>query len=199
MTKTIKVLLGITVVGAIGTVIYILTRDKKTEVETTKDTPDEGVTYEKIMKKLNIHYEPDENVGEIVEDLMDNAEDAIEDFVETAEVKVEEAKDKVEEVTKDVVNRISRELAKSNNYDIPPYEISHETYIQPMSDEWKKVSVFYDGEKFHGIYGEEYKPFVLGNDNVDNFISSDVKVMYIRNENLECDYAVYKGEDDGEN
>lgn len=181
MTKTVKVLLGITAIGAIGTVIYILTHDKKTEVDTVKDTSDE----------------PDK-VGEIVEDLMDNAEDAIEDFVDDAEVKIVEAREKVEEVTKDVVNRISRELAKSNDYNIPPYEISHDTYIQPMG-EWKKVSVFYDGEKFHGIYGEEYKSFVLGDDNVDNFISSDAKVMYIRNENLECDYAVYKGEDNGEN
>lgn len=178
MTKTVKVLLGITAVGAIGTVIYILTHDKKTEVETMSNISDDDSTDEEHLAEVG---------KQVVEDLMD-----------TAEVKIVEAREKVEEVTKDVVNRISRELARSNDYNIPPYEISHDTYIQPMG-EWKKVSVFYDGEKFHGIYGEEYKSFVLGDDNVDNFISSDAKVMYIRNENLECDYAVYKGEDNGEN
>lgn len=178
MTKTVKVLLGITAIGAIGTVIYILTHDKKTEVDTVSDISDDDSTDEEHLAEVG---------KQVVEDLMD-----------TAEVKIVEAREKVEEVTKDVVNRISRELAKSNDYNIPPYEISHDTYIQPMG-EWKKVSVFYDGEKFHGIYGEEYKSFVLGDDNVDNFISSDAKVMYIRNENLECDYAVYKGEDNGEN
>ena len=178
MTKTVKVLLGITAIGAIGTVIYILAHDKKTEVETVSDISDDDSTDEEHFAEVG---------KQVVEDLMD-----------TAEVKIVEAREKVEEVTKDVVNRISRELARSNDYNIPPYEISHDTYIQPMG-EWKKVSVFYDGEKFHGIYGEEYKSFVLGDDNVDNFISSDAKVMYIRNENLECDYAVYKGEENGEN
>ena len=173
MTKTVKVLLGITVAGAIGAVIYILTHDKKAEAETV----DNSLSCEEM----------DNHIAEVKE--------KVEDFVDDTEVKIVEAREKVEEVTKDVVNRISRELARSNNYDIPPYEISHETYIQPMG-EWKKVSVFYDGEKFHGIYGEEYKPFVLGDDNVDNFISSDEKVMYIRNENLECDYAVYKGDEE---
>lgn len=189
MTKTVKILLGITAVGAIGTVIYILTHDKKTEVDTVSGISDDDSTDEEHLAEVG---------KQVVEDLMDNAEDAVEDLMDTAEVKIVEAREKVEEVTKDVVNRISRELAKSNDYNIPPYEISHDTYIQPMG-EWKKVSVFYDGEKFHGIYGEEYKSFVLGDDNVDNFISSDAKVMYIRNENLECDYAVYKGEENGEN
>lgn len=188
MTKTVKVLLGITAIGAIGTVIYILAHDKKTEVETVRDMKDDEERFADVGKQ----------VVEDFTDVADKVEDAIEDFVDDAEVKIVEAREKVEEVTKDVVNRISRELARSNDYNIPPYEISHDTYIQPMG-EWKKVSVFYDGEKFHGIYGEEYKSFVLGDDNVDNFISSDAKVMYIRNENLECDYAVYKGEDNGEN
>lgn len=189
MTKTNKYLLGAAIAGAVCVALYILTRDKKTEVG-------EDSTCEEIAGNDEERFAL---VGkQVVEDLMNNAEDAIEDFVETAEVKVEEAKDKVEEVTKDVVNRISRELARSNNYDIPPYEISHETYIQPMSDEWKKVTVFYSDGAFRGIYGEEYKPFVLGTDNVDNFRDTNVKVMYIRNENLECDYAVYKGEENGE-
>ena len=172
-------LIGLAIGSAAG-VYYILTHDKKTEVG--DDSIDK--TVEKIETKAD-------EVKELVEDKID-------DLVETTDNFVEEARDKVEEVTKDVVNRISRELARSNNYDIPPYEISHETYIQPMSDEWKKVTVFYSDGAFRGIYGEEYKPFVLGTDNVDNFRDTNVKVMYIRNENLECDYAVYKGEENGE-
>lgn len=201
MTKTSEFLIGVAIAGAAVGAYYILTHNKKTEVKTVKEMLDDGLTCEELGKKLDFEIseakEHISDIGEKVEDLMENTEDAIEDFVETAEVKVEEARDKVEEVTKDVVNRISRELAKANNYDIPPYEISHETYIQPMG-EWKKVTVFCDGDKFHGIYGEEYKPFVLGQDNIDHFLNDELSVMYIRNENLECDYAVYKGEENGE-
>lgn len=188
MKKTTEFLIGIAIAGVACIAVYILTRDKKTEVgETSVDD---------VVEKLDLKVT---EIKEHISDIKEEVEDKIEDFVETADTKVEEARDKVEEVTKDVVNRISRELARANNYDIPPYEISHETYIQPMSDEWKKVTVFYDKGGFHGIYGEEYKPFVLGEENVENFAATNAKVMYIRNENLECDYAVYKGEEDGEN
>ena len=188
MTKTVKFLLGTAAVGAIGAVVYVLMHDKKILIE-DKDS---------LEVKVD---EVKDHISDFVDktkDALDDVDDKIDDFVETAEVKVVEAKDKVEEVTKDVVNRISRELAKSNNYDIPPYEISHDTYVVPMGT-WKKATVFYDNDKFHGIYGEEYKPFVLGQDNIDHFINDGLSVMYIRNENLECDYAVYKGEENGEN
>lgn len=69
----------------------------------------------------------------------------------------------------------------------------------PM-DDWKKVSIFWDehDQKFVGIYGDEYKPFVIGEENIDKFFADeDIKVMYIRNEMLNCDYAVYKGEENG--
>lgn len=181
MTKTSEFLIGLAVAGAAFGAYYILTHDKKTEVG--EDSTEDVIG--KIEAKAT-------EAKELVENEVDY-------LVKTTDNFVEEARDKVEEVTKDVVNRISRELARSNNYDIPPYEISHETYIQPMSDEWKKVTVFYSDGAFRGIYGEEYKPFVLGADNVDNFRDTNVKVMYIRNENLECDYAVYKGEENGEN
>ena len=212
MTKTVKVLLGITVIGAIGTVIYILTHDKKTEVETVKDTPvaepmpicnDENATMPYETPKVNwkvdgmIPDEPDK-VGEIVEDLMENAEDAIEDFVETAEVKVEEAKEEVKQHTDEVVKKIKERMEKSMNYDIPPYEISHDTYLSNDSG-FNKCTVFYleEDNKFITVYNEEVKPFVLGRVGEEFISNPNYRVIYIRNEKLGVDYAVYKGEFNG--
>lgn len=202
MKKTTEFLIGLAIAGAAFGVYYILTHDKKTEVETVKDTPDEGVTYAKIMKKLNIPYEPDENVkeyisdiGDKVEDLMENAEDAIEDFVETAETKVEEAKEEVKQHTDSVVQKIKERMEKSMNYDIPPYEISHDTYLSNDSG-FNKCTVFYleEDNKFITVYNEEVKPFVLGRVGEEFISNPDYRVIYIRNEKLGVDYAVYKGE-----
>lgn len=203
MTKTSEFLIGVAIAGvAVGT-YYILTHDKKTEVETTKDIKDNGERFAEVGKQVveDLIDTAEVKIVEAkdkVEDLMENAEDTIEDFVETAEVKVEEAKEEVKQHTDEVVKKIKERMEKSMNYDIPPYEISHDTYLSNDSG-FNKCTVFYleEDNKFITVYNEEVKPFVLGRVGEEFISNPNYRVIYIRNEKLGVDYAVYKGEFNG--
>jgi uncharacterized protein YpuA (DUF1002 family) len=174
----------LTVAGAAATsaaMFYILHRDKVTEIEKNKDFS--------------------EKVSDFVDDAKEKIEKTTDDVKEKFEDVVEDAQE-VAEHTEEIISKVVSDLKASMDYKVPPYEISHETYILPVMDDvtWKKVSVFWNEEedKFFGIYGDEYKPFIFGDDNLEAFKEDETKnVIYIRNENLKCDYAVYKGENNG--
>lgn len=180
MTKSIKLAIAISALSAVGGIAYILLKKQQTEVES-----DEEMTIEIDPDDIQeYHYE-----SQPEEDLLEN--------VETIEVSdwVEEDVDAVKEKTKEIISDIKTALQPSTaKYNIPPYEISHETFLSPDSG-FTKLSVFYDGDDdiFRTVYNEECKPFIFGSAG-EEFKHSDASAIYIRNENLGVDYAVYKAQ-----
>jgi len=80
-------------------------------------------------------------------------------------------------------------------YDIPPYEISQETFVA-KEPKFEKHVLWYDSEI--GEFADELenvlydKNGVLGDWNIKRFLEEDVDYMYIRNENKSADYELIK-------
>lgn len=88
------------------------------------------------------------------------------------------------------------EVEVPKRYDIPPYEISQETFANPFP-KFDKVFLYYDADEDQFVVPETGTPVedpyqLLGADNIGMFIDTDVEFLYVRNENLSTDYELFK-------
>lgn len=90
----------------------------------------------------------------------------------------------------------SEDIAKPQRFDIPPYEISQETFSNPFP-KFDKVFLYYDADEDQFVVPETgdvmEDPYrILGAGNIGMFIDTDIEFLYIRNENLATDYELFK-------
>ena len=146
-----------------------------------EDFPDPNELPDDLMKEFDYIY-PDEN-GEIV--INPGEEEFSSEYRETTE--------KINAILNEAFK--DTETEGSKKWDIPPYEISQETFLS-NEPKFEKMIIWYDEatgafSKNDGTTFEDPELY-LGENNLKSYIASSEPFIYIRNEPNGVDFEIFK-------